>query len=122
MATTGFPLSLLLLLCSQTLALKTCDNCLPVADCLRWCTKLQMGLSNLTLDERALFNDNICGYVFNADPPVKMCCDDPAEKDACKKDPSLQEQPSLISKLCLGGSLERCINDKEEGCGALEHL
>ena len=36
--------------------------------------------------------------------------------------PRKQQHPSLISKLCLGGSHERCINDKEEGCGALEHL
>ena len=36
--------------------------------------------------------------------------------------PTKQQHPSLISKLCLGGSHERCINDKEEGCGALEHL
>ena len=91
---TSFHLSLLLLLSSQTLALKTCDNCLPVAECCRWSSKLQIGLSNLTLDERAVFNDNICGYVFNAEPPVKLCCDTPAKKDACKKE---NEQPKLSS-------------------------
>ena len=82
MDTTGFHLSLLLLLSSQTLALKSCDNCLPVADCRKWCTKQQIGLSNLNLDERAEFNTNICGFHSNA---VKLCCDSPAEKDACKK-------------------------------------
>jgi len=78
-------LSLLLLLSGDTHALKNCDNCVAVDDCRRWCTKLQMGLSNLTLDERAEFNDNICGFDSNADPAVKLCCDSPAERDACKK-------------------------------------
>jgi len=85
MVPTGFHLSLILLLSGHTHALKNCDNCVAVDDCRRWCTKLQMGLSNLTLDERAEFNDNICGFSFNADPPVKLCCDSPAERDACKK-------------------------------------
>merc|ERR1712032_145799 len=85
MVVIGFQISLLLLLSGHTHALKNCDNCVAVDDCRRWCTKLQMGLSNLTLDERAEFNDNICGFDSNADPAVKLCCDSPAEKDACKK-------------------------------------
>ena len=79
--TTTFHLSLLLLLCNQTRALKNCDNCLTVDDCRHWCTKLPF--STLTLEERAEFDDNICGFHSKG---VKLCCDSPAEKDACKKE------------------------------------
>merc|ERR1712130_982 len=92
MDTTGFHISSLLLLSSQTFSLKSCDNCLPVAQCPQWCDKLQTGLSSLSLDERTKVNENICGFQFNADPAVKLCCDGPADKDACKKEKS---QPKL---------------------------
>jgi len=96
MDTTGFHLSIFLILCSQTLALKSCDNCLPVAECRQWCTKLKMGLSSLSLEERKKFNDNLCGFPSSAAPEGKLCCDSAAEKDACKKeDTTTSTQPKF---------------------------
>merc|ERR1712156_103691 len=87
MRTSGFRLLLhllLALLSRQTLGLKQCNNCVHINDCRQWCSKIEQGgASKLSLEERAEFNDNICGYLFNVDPPTKMCCDTPAEKNVC---------------------------------------
>ena len=61
-----------------------------------------------------MFNDNICGYVFNADPPVKLCCDNPAEKDACKKE-NTPPPPKLLS----GFSQEPATGGKNVKCGQI---
>merc|ERR1712156_513521 len=85
MGTSGFRLLLhlqVLLLGKHTLGLKQCNNCVHINDCRQWCSKIEQGgASKLSLEERAEFNDNICGYLFNVDPPTKMCCDTPAEKN-----------------------------------------
>ena len=125
MDTTGFHLSLLLLLSSQTLALKSCDNCLPVADCRKWCTKEQIGLSNLSLNERAEFNDNICGFHFNADPAVKLCCDSTAEKDACKKENAKPKFSEFSQEPVIGNKKVKCGQIQIEGegqCGGCDDV
>merc|ERR1711962_940560 len=87
MRTSGFRLLLHLLLAlllgKQTLGLKQCDNCVHINDCRQWCSKIADGASKLSLEERKEFNENICGYLYNVDPPTKMCCDTPAEKNVC---------------------------------------
>merc|ERR1712038_2210763 len=89
MGTSAFRLLLhllLALLSKQTLRLKQCNNCVHINDCRQWCSKIEQGgASKLSLEERAEFNDNICGYLFNVDPPTKMCCDTPAEKNVCSQ-------------------------------------
>ena len=113
MDTTGFNLSLLLLLLSgQALAFKSCDNCLPVTDCRRWCTKLELGFSSLSLEERKEYSDNLCGFLPNS-KDAKLCCDTPAEKAACtKKKVELKKEPQQQLEPFTAGP-------KEPKCGQI---
>merc|ERR1711962_476641 len=102
MRTSGFRLLLLVLLVAllskQTLGLEQCNNCVHINDCRQWCSKIEDGASKMTLEERAEFNDNICGFTTNnVDPPTKMCCDTPAEKNVCSTGKGTPSTPPITT-------------------------
>ena len=120
METTGFHILLLAFLGDLSTALKQCDNCVHINDCRQWCSKLKKGLSHLKLDERAEFNDNICEYAFDKVPPVKMCCDSPAEEEVCERigpQIELKQGPKDASKDAKCGQIKV---EGEGQCGGCE--